>query len=227
MKNLIALLFCSSLIYTQVGVERLRDYFVKVSTMDIGAYPFANVTYDTIEVDHHFPKSAIYLIPNYKLNLKDDICQQDYVVQLQGCIYFKKVANEIYDCTKNDSVQLHKITVRKGDNTILSASNVNEVLNTFLHTTSIAVLDSIKKDFLLRLKYCKIKLDRNDVSGVTLVWRYNIHSEKTTCGVLFNNIRYIYAADGTRLRTVHSRKVGNTWMKDSTDYCGNLIMVRS
>lgn len=38
------------------------------------------------------------------------------------------------------------------------------------------------------------------------------------------NIRYVYAADGTRLRTVHSRKVGNTWLKDSTDYCGSLIL---
>ena len=38
------------------------------------------------------------------------------------------------------------------------------------------------------------------------------------------SILYTYAADGTRLRTVHSRKVGNTWLKDSTDYCGSLIL---
>ncbi len=38
------------------------------------------------------------------------------------------------------------------------------------------------------------------------------------------SILYTYAADGTRLRAVHSRKVGNTWLKDSTDYCGSLIL---
>ena len=37
-------------------------------------------------------------------------------------------------------------------------------------------------------------------------------------------IRYVYAADGTRLRTVHSKRIGNTFVKDSTDYCGSLIM---
>lgn len=37
-------------------------------------------------------------------------------------------------------------------------------------------------------------------------------------------IRYAYAADGRRLRTVHSRRYGNTWVKDSTEYYGRLVM---
>ena len=45
--------------------------------------------------------------------------------------------------------------------------------------------------------------------------------------ITFSNnrsIRYVYAADGTRLRTVHSKRVGNSYVKDSTDYVGNLVM---
>ena len=38
------------------------------------------------------------------------------------------------------------------------------------------------------------------------------------------SIRYVYAADGTRLRTTHKRKVGNTYLRDSTEYFGNLIV---
>ena len=38
------------------------------------------------------------------------------------------------------------------------------------------------------------------------------------------SIRYVYAADGTRLRTTHKRKVGNTYLRDSTEYLGNLIV---
>ncbi len=37
-------------------------------------------------------------------------------------------------------------------------------------------------------------------------------------------IRYVYAADGTRLRTVHTKRIGNTYVRDSTDYCGSLVM---
>ncbi len=45
--------------------------------------------------------------------------------------------------------------------------------------------------------------------------------------ITFSNnrsIKYVYAADGTRLRTVHSKRVGNSYVKDSTDYVGNLVM---
>lgn len=38
------------------------------------------------------------------------------------------------------------------------------------------------------------------------------------------SISYVYAADGSHLKTVHSKKVGSTYIKDSTEYCGNLIM---
>lgn len=38
------------------------------------------------------------------------------------------------------------------------------------------------------------------------------------------SISYVYAADGSHLKTVHSKKVGSTYVKDSTEYCGNLIM---
>ena len=38
------------------------------------------------------------------------------------------------------------------------------------------------------------------------------------------SIRYIYAADGTRLRTTHTRRVGNSYLRDSTEYLGNLIV---
>lgn len=37
-------------------------------------------------------------------------------------------------------------------------------------------------------------------------------------------IQYVYAADGTRLRTIHSQKKGAAVLKDSTDYHGNLIL---
>lgn len=36
-------------------------------------------------------------------------------------------------------------------------------------------------------------------------------------------INYVYAPDGTRLRTTHSRRIGNTWLNDSIDYRGNLL----
>ena len=37
-------------------------------------------------------------------------------------------------------------------------------------------------------------------------------------------VDYVYSADGTRLRTVRSIRRGYTVLKDSTDYCGNLIL---
>ena len=37
-------------------------------------------------------------------------------------------------------------------------------------------------------------------------------------------IRYAYAADGTRLKTVHRQWKNNTWLRDSTEYFGNLII---
>lgn len=45
--------------------------------------------------------------------------------------------------------------------------------------------------------------------------------------ITFDNnriIRYVYAADGTRLRTVHLQKKNGVWLKDSTDYYGNLLL---
>ena len=41
--------------------------------------------------------------------------------------------------------------------------------------------------------------------------------------ITFDNnriIRYIYAADGTRLRMVHLQKKNGVWLKDSVDYSG-------
>lgn len=38
------------------------------------------------------------------------------------------------------------------------------------------------------------------------------------------DIRYAYSADGTRLKSVHAKRVGTVCIKDSTEYCGNLIM---
>ena len=38
------------------------------------------------------------------------------------------------------------------------------------------------------------------------------------------NIQYVYAADGRRLRTEHARRVGNSYISESTTYCGNLIL---
>ena len=38
------------------------------------------------------------------------------------------------------------------------------------------------------------------------------------------SIRYIYAADGTRLRTTHTRRVGNSYLRYSAEYLGNLIV---
>ena len=43
--------------------------------------------------------------------------------------------------------------------------------------------------------------------------------------ITFDNnriIRYVYTANGTRLRTVHLQKKNGVWLKDSTDYYGNL-----
>ena len=37
-------------------------------------------------------------------------------------------------------------------------------------------------------------------------------------------IRYEYAADGTRLKTVHRQWKNNAWLRDSTEYFGNLII---
>lgn len=45
--------------------------------------------------------------------------------------------------------------------------------------------------------------------------------------ITFDNnriIRYVYTADGTRLRTVHLQKKNGVWLKDSTDYYGNLLL---
>ena len=37
-------------------------------------------------------------------------------------------------------------------------------------------------------------------------------------------VDYVYSADGTRQRTVRSIRRGNAVLKDSTDYCGNLLL---
>lgn len=45
--------------------------------------------------------------------------------------------------------------------------------------------------------------------------------------VTFNDnrsISYVYAADGTRLRTVHSHKRGTVTINDSIEYFGNLVL---
>ncbi len=67
-------------------------------------------------------------------------------------------------------------------------------------------------------------LTRDDNKGITDISYdlLNNISEITFSGN--RSIRYVYAADGTRLRTVHSKRIGNTYVKDSTDYVGCLIL---
>lgn len=171
--NVILLCTCFLMCFN-IESEGFGDIFVKKSTNDIGAYPYAKCNYDTIVVDHHFPESAVFLIPNHNVELKGEISQQDYLIRVEGQLFFKKVTDNWYNCTKNDSVQLHRITICKRNNTILRITNSKDMSQELAKIISPDIYKTIRDDFLLRMKYSKIKLNRNDVPSVILSWSYKI-----------------------------------------------------
>lgn len=157
-----------------------EKFFCTVSTKDIPDMSLENIQFKTFSLDTHFPESGTCSDPLFYHNIKYDTLSHYRVVVL-GSVEFRQQDTNDYEYEIIDSVRISRLVVfsshhprelygKKGDD----GWSTNKWVECPLPNE---ILEKIRDDFLIRMKYQRYRLKKyedNPVTGISTGYDYRL-----------------------------------------------------
>lgn len=146
-------------------------FFCEVLASEIDSLSIAGLNYDTIVVDYHFPDAAKIYIPNYPASVIQDSLSQ-YSLCVIGNVKFRQMSKGLFKVTTQDTISIKSLLILKGkEKSYIRAADPTAICPLPIKES---FLDSIKADFLKRMRMCRFSFNRDFIHSVTVGWVYRI-----------------------------------------------------
>ena len=170
--NCILIIGCgSSIPYTQ--------FFNKISVNEIERIVEDTLTFSTSYIDNMFYSLGTISEPNIHFDIKYDTLSR-YTVIVGGNIFFSNTQGKNIADIKSDSIELSYVIVKKeGDKARRYSSKTHHksVIDKPWKDCPIpsSIMEEIRKDFLIRMKYRRYRAINNDsLKGLTVMRQYQL-----------------------------------------------------
>lgn len=170
--NCILIIGCaSSILHTQ--------YFSKVCVEEIEEIAENSLTFSTSYIDDTFKSLGIISEPNIHFDLKYDTVSR-YTVIVGGNVFFSNTQEENIADIRSDSIELSYVIVKKeGEKARRYSGKTHHksVIDKPWKDCPIpsSIMEEIRKDFLIRMKYRRYRAINNDsLKGLTVMRQYQL-----------------------------------------------------
>ena len=162
-----------------------EKFFCTVSTKDIPDLSVENIQFKTFPMDDHFPECGTFSYPYFDYDIKYDTLSH-YKVVVLGSVAFREQNINDYEYEIIDSVSISRLVVDRSQHPreLYGIKGDDGWITKNWEECSLPnkILKKIKKDFLIRMKYLRYSLKKNDdlpIKGMTTSYGYLLYQPKS------------------------------------------------